>query len=157
MEKRKNQKGFTLVELVIVIAVIAILAAVLIPTFITVIGDANKSAALQEGTNLKTEILQLYEGNFDDFCKDYCTGEGKTSPHTITDITDKTPIKEGDKATDAPKFSDFIAVDKLEEVAVSETKCKGIIVSYAAATGGKITYKTNGFTVEITAKSVDVK
>ena len=31
--KNSNKKGFTIVELVIVIAVIAILAAVLIPTF----------------------------------------------------------------------------------------------------------------------------
>lgn len=41
------KKGFTLVELVIVIAVIAILAAVLIPTFSTVIKNANNSADQQ--------------------------------------------------------------------------------------------------------------
>ena len=46
--KNTNKKGFTLVELVIVIAVIAILAAVLIPTFTSVIGRANQSAALQK-------------------------------------------------------------------------------------------------------------
>lgn len=33
----KNRKGFTIVELVIVIAIIAILAAVLIPTFASLI------------------------------------------------------------------------------------------------------------------------
>lgn len=43
----KNRKGFTIVELVIVIAVIAILAAVLIPTFSGVISKANQSAAQQ--------------------------------------------------------------------------------------------------------------
>ena len=46
--KRNNKKGFTIVELVIVIAVIAILAGVLIPTFSGIITQANKSAALQE-------------------------------------------------------------------------------------------------------------
>ena len=45
--KNTKKKGFTLVELVIVIAVIAILAAVLIPTFSNVIERANQSKALQ--------------------------------------------------------------------------------------------------------------
>lgn len=45
MMKKFNKKGFTIVELVIVIAVIAILAAVLIPTFSGVVANAEKSAA----------------------------------------------------------------------------------------------------------------
>ncbi len=44
---KNNKKGFTIVELVIVIAIIAILAAVLIPTFSNVIGKANESKCLQ--------------------------------------------------------------------------------------------------------------
>ena len=51
MNKKNNRKGFTTVELVIVIAVIAILATVLIPTFSNLIEKANESAALQEATN----------------------------------------------------------------------------------------------------------
>ena len=51
----KNKKGFTIVELVIVIAVIAILAAVLIPTFSNVVTKANESKALQEARNLYLE------------------------------------------------------------------------------------------------------
>lgn len=49
--KKHNKKGFTIVELVIVIAVIAILAAVLIPTFSNVVEKANRNAALQAGRN----------------------------------------------------------------------------------------------------------
>lgn len=45
---KKMKKAFTITELVIVIAVIAILAAVLIPTFTTVVNNANESAAMQE-------------------------------------------------------------------------------------------------------------
>ena len=46
--RNTKKKGFTIVELVIVIAVIGILAAVLIPTFSNVIESANKTADLQE-------------------------------------------------------------------------------------------------------------
>lgn len=48
---KNNKKGFTIVELVIVIAVIAILAAVLIPTFSSVIEKSKKSAASQKANN----------------------------------------------------------------------------------------------------------
>ena len=41
--KRNGKRGFTIVEFVVVIAVVAILAAVLIPTFATVIKKANVS------------------------------------------------------------------------------------------------------------------
>ncbi len=47
-----KKKGFTIVELVIVIAVIAVLAAVLIPTFANLVEEANKSADQQAVTNM---------------------------------------------------------------------------------------------------------
>ena len=50
MRKMANKKGFTIVELVIVIAVIAILAGVMIPTFSGVIDKANQSARQQAVT-----------------------------------------------------------------------------------------------------------
>lgn len=55
--KKRNKKGFTIVELVIVIAVIAILAAVLIPTFSGIVEKANKSSALSTARNAYAVIL----------------------------------------------------------------------------------------------------
>ena len=51
--KRNNKKGFTIVELVVVIAVIAILSAVFIPTFSGVIGKAKEAA-------LKADLKAVY-------------------------------------------------------------------------------------------------
>ncbi len=52
--KKSNRKGFTIVELVIVIAVIAILAAVLIPTFTNLIKKANESSDVQAVRQMNT-------------------------------------------------------------------------------------------------------
>jgi prepilin-type N-terminal cleavage/methylation domain-containing protein len=48
MNKKNNRKGFTTVELVIVIAVIAILATALIPTFGGLINSANDTKYMSE-------------------------------------------------------------------------------------------------------------
>lgn len=53
----KNRKGFTITELVIVIAVIAILAAVLIPTFGGIVNKAKDSANLQEARAIMTQYV----------------------------------------------------------------------------------------------------
>ena len=77
-----KQKGFSVVELVIVIAVIGILAAVLIPTFNSIIESANESRAKQEITNAMKEytlidpnanlndyVIVYYENNSDNTIK----------------------------------------------------------------------------------------
>lgn len=50
---RRNQKGFTLVELVVVIAILGILAAIAVPRFINAIDDANEAT---DAANVK--VLQ---------------------------------------------------------------------------------------------------
>ena len=57
MKQNNKKKGFTLVELVIVIAVIAILAGVMIATFSNVVEKANASKAFQE---MKSRVDSAY-------------------------------------------------------------------------------------------------
>ena len=56
-EKNKKCKGFTIVELVIVIAVIGILSAVLIPTFAGLVQKSKDSALQQNLTNAYTNYV----------------------------------------------------------------------------------------------------
>lgn len=62
MKKINKKKGFTLVELAIVIAVIAILAAILVPTLTTVLGKANKQ---KDGTTVSKAIQAYVTDNVD--------------------------------------------------------------------------------------------
>lgn len=59
----KNQKGFTLIELMIVVAIIGILAAIAIPQFAAYRSRAQNSAALSDARNLRTDM----EGYFSEW------------------------------------------------------------------------------------------
>ena len=63
MKRNNKRNAFTIVELVIVIAVIAILATVLVPTFGDVISSAKESAAKQGAKNAYTKYLVENNGS----------------------------------------------------------------------------------------------
>lgn len=106
--KRTNKKGFTIVELVIVIAVIAILAAVLIPNLSKLVDKANASARLQEVESaLKVMLMSQEDGTLDetvfvikegDKTYTYTYKDGKLGKETTgTEPTDKVAVKDGDE------------------------------------------------------------
>ncbi|HHT87284.1 MAG TPA: prepilin-type N-terminal cleavage/methylation domain-containing protein, partial [Clostridiales bacterium] len=51
-----KKRAFTIVELIIVIAVIGILAAILIPAFSNIIAKANAKSALSDARNTLTSF-----------------------------------------------------------------------------------------------------
>ena len=57
---RGNKKGFTLIELMIVIAIIGILAAIAIPNFIAYRNKAFCSAAESDAKNVAAEIADYF-------------------------------------------------------------------------------------------------
>jgi type IV pilus assembly protein PilA len=60
LAKKNGKKGFTLVELMIVVAIIGILAAIAIPQFAAYRGRAQNSAAVSDLKNLKTTLEGFY-------------------------------------------------------------------------------------------------
>jgi len=60
MNRRPNQKGFTLVELIVVMAILAILAAIAVPKYNQVTANANNQAT---SSNVRTIVsaVQLYQ------------------------------------------------------------------------------------------------
>ena len=88
MKKSNNKKGFTLVELVIVVAVIAILSAILIPTIGNVIKDA-KDAAVK--SDIKTYVANKMIESEVDVDNEYFLqveekGEGSSKTYTVVAI-----------------------------------------------------------------------
>lgn len=63
LKKARNQKGFTLVELMIVVAIIGILAAIAIPQFAAYRQRAFNSASLSDLKNFKTAMEVTFSDN----------------------------------------------------------------------------------------------
>lgn len=60
LRKNNNQKGFTLIELMIVVAIIGILAAIAIPQFSKYRAKSYNAASISDAKNLKTELEGYY-------------------------------------------------------------------------------------------------
>ncbi|MBF0235428.1 MAG: prepilin-type N-terminal cleavage/methylation domain-containing protein [Desulfamplus sp.] len=63
---KKSSDGFTLIELMIVIAIIGILAAIAVPQFVTYKSKAYNVAALGDLNNLRIE-LEAYNATWDQY------------------------------------------------------------------------------------------
>jgi type IV pilus assembly protein PilE len=63
-DKMSRESGFTLVELMIVTAIVAILASVAIPAYINHINRANQGDAVNILMNAKMDQESFYENNF---------------------------------------------------------------------------------------------
>lgn len=116
--KRNNKKGFTIVELVIVIAVIAILSAVLIPTFGTVIADANEVARDEEAKNIYTTyITKTVQAGKDPATEGYIVIDGY-----YYNLTDGNVVVEGNQGTTSVAKT-TVCYDKVNDNLYAQVPC----------------------------------
>lgn len=126
---KNNKKGFTIVELVVVIAVIAILAAVLIPTFSSITNSARESAALQEAKSGSETVLALTTGTLPENSA-FIVADDEES-----DTNDYTFVFAGQKIQNVNALIDFDSVlnkCKRNDVMTSGSATVGYIVFVSA-------------------------
>lgn len=128
--RRNNKKGFTLVEVIVVLVILAILAAILIPSMIGWINKAEDKTAVVEGRTMLLAAQTIVSENY----KTY-TGTGA-----------KTALTEPDKDAVATLADIGLTADSITSSTVTGGKVEGLVITSSA--GKTVTYtKANGFVV----------
>ena len=113
--QRRSKKGFTLVELIVVIAIIGVLAAIIVPTTLHFVNEARVEAANQEASG----IFNALDGSM-----------------TLAIANGTTIYKESETVTDSNKKS---LEDMLDELEISKTDHTVTITLKYDGTGKKVT------------------
>ena len=149
--RNTNKKGFTIVELVVVVAVIAILAAVLIPTFSGVIRKANiasdtavaknlnEAAIIADADTFEEAIAAVREAGYylanlnakADQC--YFVWEDDSNQFVLYDLKNSKVLYSNTKVDDTPDASWCFAVSNSTVAAAVKAKLENVTIKNTAA------------------------
>ena len=126
--RRRSKLGFTLVELLVVIVVLAILAAIVLPKFVNS-SARSKESALKSDLKLIRNAISLFQADVGKY------------PLALADLaeTDKTKVKGADGAVVSAAdwhgpYLDSVITDPISGAAFTYVAATGKITSSAAGT-----------------------
>lgn len=131
VKKSRNDKGFTLVELIVVLVILAILAAILVPALLGYIDRARESQIVLNAksalTAAQAEMSQLY-------------GEGKAASDANITGRATTILETADVVTSCEELIIGTAASAKDKTAVKENHNAYIITYVKYTQGGKTIY-----------------
>lgn len=123
----KNDKGFTLIELVMVIVILAVLAAVAIPTFVNLSSEANSAAALGVVGGVRAGLTTYYV--------DSSRGNRTSYPSTLDSATSAAACASGNACFTTVLSQGGITSDWTKATASTYTGPNGTTYTYTSSAG----------------------
>ena len=107
MKIRNNKNGFTLIELIIVMVILGIMAAVAVPRYLDSIANAEKSA--------EDAIISAIKGGLKQYANNSLLENGRASwPTDPFDALSELPAGHSDDGTDADIDGEWTFVDNMD-------------------------------------------
>lgn len=160
MKKKKNRKGFSLVELIVVLVIMAILAAALVPTLIGYIKQTRQSNAKNEAAACVSAAQTMASSA-------YASGDGKYYDQssdtagtaiqilTASNLDDAVTYTDTDATVQVTTIEKLAEVDKADGDVTSVTFEKGVVtqLKYVDKSGVKVVYNSSGASKGYTIES----
>jgi type IV pilus assembly protein PilA len=153
-QRRRDEEGFTLIELMVVVLIMGILMAIAIPTFLSTRGSANDASAKSNATNAFTNEKSYFASN-SQFVTANTAATGATLDSSLPWGATTAATDQGNVEADA---SDTVASGTTDNAVVIYSLSKSgncfyildvegsssSLIGYAAQTGGCTAYTPTG-------------